>query len=108
MEWPMLRQRSLGTRLRHRQMEIGWAIARLRNWRNWLMVENVLILDDVITGTLRFWRLRLRFRIKFQFNQRLYGLANNYLLKDCGNFCNWTPPFGFVPEAGCPIHDSED
>ena len=24
---------------------------------------------------------------------------------DCGNECHWKAPYGFVPEAGCPIHD---
>lgn len=23
----------------------------------------------------------------------------------CGNGCAYTEPYGFVPEAGCPIHD---
>ena len=26
----------------------------------------------------------------------------------CGNHCEYTEPFGFVPEAGCPRHDPED
>lgn len=24
---------------------------------------------------------------------------------DCGNNCHFAPPYGFVPEAGCPVHD---
>lgn len=27
------------------------------------------------------------------------------LLVDCGFECGHTEPYGFVPEAGCPIHD---
>lgn len=23
----------------------------------------------------------------------------------CGHGCDWVYPYGFVPEAGCPIHD---
>lgn len=23
----------------------------------------------------------------------------------CGFECNWVFPYGFVPEAGCPVHD---
>lgn len=26
----------------------------------------------------------------------------------CGNACAWVEPYGWVPEAGCPIHDLED
>ena len=24
---------------------------------------------------------------------------------DCDYGCDWVSPYGFVPEAGCPIHD---
>jgi phage N-6-adenine-methyltransferase len=24
---------------------------------------------------------------------------------DCGNVCGYTEPYGFVPEADCPVHD---
>lgn len=27
------------------------------------------------------------------------------ILKDCGFACGWSHFAGFVPEAGCPIHD---
>lgn len=23
----------------------------------------------------------------------------------CDHICEWTYPYGFVPEAGCPVHD---
>jgi hypothetical protein len=23
----------------------------------------------------------------------------------CGFACEWVSPYGFVPEAGCPVHD---
>ena len=37
------------------------------------------------------WRLRVRLR---------------YLLTgDCGCACGYVEPYGFVPEAECPIHD---
>ena len=26
---------------------------------------------------------------------------------ECGYNCGWTEPYGFVPEAGCPVHDIE-
>jgi hypothetical protein len=25
---------------------------------------------------------------------------------DCGNACGYQEPYGFVPEADCPIHDT--
>jgi len=37
------------------------------------------------------WRLEARIR---------YALTGS-----CGMECGWTTPYGFVPEAGCPIHD---
>jgi len=27
---------------------------------------------------------------------------------NCGNHCGYAHPFGFVPEAGCPIHDRDE
>lgn len=27
--------------------------------------------------------------------------------KKCGNYCSWTPPYGWVPEACCPVHDPD-
>ena len=24
---------------------------------------------------------------------------------ECGNHCYWVRPYGFVPEADCPVHD---
>lgn len=27
---------------------------------------------------------------------------------DCGNACGVQDPYGWVPEAGCPVHDTED
>lgn len=24
----------------------------------------------------------------------------------CGHFCGWVEPYGFVPEADCPVHDA--
>jgi hypothetical protein len=26
---------------------------------------------------------------------------------DCGHVCDHVEPYGFVPEAGCPVHDPE-
>lgn len=31
---------------------------------------------------------------------------NEILLKACPADCSWQEPYGFVPEAGCPIHDA--
>jgi len=27
---------------------------------------------------------------------------------DCDRACGWQDPYGFVPEAGCPVHDGGD
>jgi hypothetical protein len=37
------------------------------------------------------WRFKSRLRFRFTGN--------------CGFICGYTEPYGFVPEAGCPIHD---
>jgi len=34
---------------------------------------------------------------------KVYGRAD-----DCGNACAHVEPYGWVPECGCPVHDSED
>lgn len=36
-----------------------------------------------------------------------YDLLNWAFPTRCGNACEWVYPFGFVPEADCPEHDSE-
>ena len=41
----------------------------------------------------RYWFYDLRHRLKF------------VLSGDCGHACDWTHPFGWVPEDGCPVHD---
>lgn len=28
-----------------------------------------------------------------------------WLTGDCGNNCGWEEPYGWVAEAGCPVHD---
>ena len=37
------------------------------------------------------WRLQVRFR--------------HWRTGDCGLACGYVEPYGFVPEAECPIHD---
>jgi hypothetical protein len=34
--------------------------------------------------------------------------ATDPSLGECGFACDWTPPYGFVPEADCPVHDREE
>lgn len=38
-----------------------------------------------------FWRISVRLRY--------------WLVGDCGLNCGYVAPYGFVPEADCPIHD---
>ena len=26
---------------------------------------------------------------------------------DCNHVCDWVYPYGFVPEADCPVHDNQ-
>lgn len=33
------------------------------------------------------------------------GALNGNSLNDCDNGCGYVPPYGFVPECGCPVHD---
>jgi len=33
------------------------------------------------------------------------SLIQYWLTGDCGNACGYTEPYGWVPEAGCPVHD---
>lgn len=37
----------------------------------------------------------------------LYRFRNRYV-SDCDYACDWIYPYGFVPEADCPIHDKDD
>ena len=36
---------------------------------------------------------------------RLVVRMRHAITGDCGCICGYAEPYGFVPEAGCPIHD---
>lgn len=54
------------------------------------------------------WPARIGFRINAWKAARLSRFW--YFLHcagtDCGNACDWVYPYGFVPEADCPQHDT--
>lgn len=35
-------------------------------------------------------------------------LRSRFTPPKCGYACDWVYPYGFVPEAGCPIHDKDE
>lgn len=39
---------------------------------------------------------------------KVTSLIRFWLTGDCGNACGHVKPYGFVPEAGCPVHDGDD
>lgn len=51
------------------------------------------------------WWVRVKLRHPFLF-VIYYALRNLTTSVRCKNHnCEWAYPYGFVPEAGCPIHD---
>jgi len=40
-----------------------------------------------------------------QKNQELMTSEYKAKLGDCDNECAWVEPYGWIPEAGCPVHD---
>ena len=36
----------------------------------------------------------------------IVGRRERAALRDC--FCGWQEPYGFVPEADCPLHDNAE
>ena len=49
----------------------------------------------------RLWAFKERWRIRFQsFKYRPW--------RKCENVCGWVWPYGYVPEAGCPVHDPDE
>jgi len=46
------------------------------------------------------WRFRIVWIL-----WRLWVRLRYALTGDCGCACGYTEPYGFVPEADCPIHD---
>ena len=50
--------------------------------------------------TVWLWRFRIVWVL-----WRLWVRARYAATGDCGCVCGYTEPFGFVPEAECPIHD---
>jgi len=55
-------------------------------------IEHFLFCAPII-GRVTWWVWKLRTRIQFT------------LTGKCGNMCKTVEPYGFVPEAACPIHD---
>ena len=43
-------------------------------------------------------------------DMNLLELYYQYLIEkdNCGHECTYDPVYGFVPEAGCPVHDKEE
>lgn len=72
----------------------------------WLKSKGVTVSENraIIHFQIRFWHPALWLIF---LKVAWYGFLNRYLVQDCGNFCTWTYPYGFVPEAGCPIHDPD-
>lgn len=44
---------------------------------------------------------------KYWLLREIWGIVGYVLGEGCGHNCEHAAPFGFVPEACCPIHDSE-
>lgn len=61
-------------------------------WRRYKKYQEALALINNI----------LRYDNQYQIDG-ISGIINNI---DCGFECAYTKPYGFVPEASCPIHDS--
>jgi hypothetical protein len=63
-------------------------------------------------GAIRFplsltgFRFRLRV-LKSRLMMRAHRFMNRWLIKKCDHYCRWIHPWGFMPEAGCPIHDPD-
>ena len=53
-------------------------------------------------------RARMRYfwnMLKARFLWRYWIVRSLFTPCDCGYGCDWVSPYGFVPEADCPIHD---
>lgn len=50
---------------------------------------------------------RVKYRHPWLF-RTYYALRNRFTPTRCGDYeCAWAFPFGFVPEADCPVHDGD-
>jgi len=43
--------------------------------------------------------------IKARLLWRYWIIRSLFTPCDCGYACDWVYPYGFVPEADCPVHD---
>jgi hypothetical protein len=50
------------------------------------------------------WHRRLWIRLTCH-PRRFWSRLRFVLTGDCGNACDWVEPYGWAPEAGCPVHD---
>ena len=52
------------------------------------------------------WWQQVRITVSWPF-RRLAARWRYWRTGDCGMACGYVTPYGWVPEAGCPIHDRE-
>ena len=52
------------------------------------------------------WRAPVVCRITF-FLWKVKSVIQYWATGDCGNACEVVEPYGFIPEADCPVHDRE-
>ena len=54
------------------------------------------------------YRVSIWKRLYLRVIWRFVSLVRFHLTGNCGNACAHVEPYGWVPEAGCPIHDTEE
>jgi hypothetical protein len=78
-----------------------WAILRFRYW---------LQLEFCSPKCRKLWKgyswwTRVKYRHPMIFIT-YYAFRNRFTPTKCGDYyCHWEYPYGFVPEADCPVHD---
>ena len=89
--------------------DLGYKSSTLASW---LLAGTFQGLEKQLMTAIKFslslagiwFRLRV---LKSRLMMQAHQFVNRWLVKDCGHYCRWVYPLGFVPEAGCPIHDQD-
>lgn len=70
---------------------------------NWMSPDGFDRDKDIASVRVRFWRpgfwLALLTALWYEFRNRFIK---------CDYACGWIYPYGFVPEDGCPMHDTAE
>lgn len=94
--------------------EYGLPGVRVRMWHPAIFIPRFRIKIEYLLGTYKRYKSQQKtlteinkiFSEPWDVQNKLSEIEALVQMVDCGYECEWVKPYGFVPEAGCPIHEA--